>query len=125
LAQDLGFKVIRGQENRGAAFARNRLLEAASTPWVHFHDVDDTIDKTFNAKLSSFLASPDYAAMCAIRWVASDERDCRVFRLKDAEIMSFWEGKLKSAQNHSRIANELGFYYDSKTGPVGRIISRG
>ena len=236
LAKDLGFKVIVGRENRGAAFARNRLLEAASAPWIHFHDVDDTIDKTFNAKLSPLLVSPDYAAMCSIRWLGAGEKQSRIFRLTDAGTptdwvktfilcpfhlncfifplqflrsaggfredlriaedrefiirlavnglkfryldeplveyvarsdstigranhslrweqereffrstfsilssehrqilgdyelyrawMNFWDGKTALAKNHSRIANELGFYYDSKTGPVGRVISK-
>ena len=236
LAKDLGFKVIAGRQNRGAAFARNRLLEAASGPWVHFQDVDDTIDKSFNAKLSSFLVSPDCAAMCAIRWVGLDEKENRIFRLTDPGVstdwvktfilcpfhlncfilplqflrsaggfredlriaedrefiirlaanglkfryldeplveyvarsdstigrandnlrweqereffrstfsilssehrqilgdyelyrawMNFWDGKTALAKNHCRIANELGFYYDSKTGPVGRILSQ-
>ena len=236
LAKDFGFKVIIGRDNRGAAFARNRLLEVASAPWIHFHDVDDTIDKTFNAKLSPLLVSPDFAAMCSIRWLGSDERQSRIFRLTDAgpptdwvktfilcpfhlncfifplqflrsaggfhedlriaedrefiirlavnglkfryldeplveyvarsdstfaraddglrweqereffrstfsilspkhrqilgdyELyrawMNFWDGKTALAKNHSRIANELGFYYDSKTGPVGRAISK-
>jgi hypothetical protein len=38
--------------------------------------------------------------------------------------MNFWDGKTTVAKNHSRIANKLGFYYDSKTGPVGRIVSQ-
>jgi glycosyltransferase involved in cell wall biosynthesis len=34
-------KIIRGIENRGYAFGRNRLLDEASTDYVHFHDGDD------------------------------------------------------------------------------------
>jgi glycosyltransferase involved in cell wall biosynthesis len=235
LARELGFSVIAGRENRGPAFARNRLLEAASAPWVHFQDIDDPIYRTFNAKLSPLLASPECASMCAIRWIGSNGQETRVFRLADAnnstdwvqtfilcpfhlncfifplkflrsaggfredlrvaedrefiirlavkglkfryldeplveyvsrtgstiasvsdrfrweqelkffrstfsilspahqrilgdyEIyrswMNFWDGEIELAKIHSRIANELGFYYDSKTGPIGRMLS--
>jgi glycosyltransferase involved in cell wall biosynthesis len=37
----VSIKIIRGAENRGLAFARNRLLEHAGTDYVHFHDSDD------------------------------------------------------------------------------------
>jgi glycosyltransferase involved in cell wall biosynthesis len=38
---DETIKIIRGDENRGFAFGRNRLLERASADYVHFHDSDD------------------------------------------------------------------------------------
>jgi glycosyltransferase involved in cell wall biosynthesis len=39
--RNASIKIIRGTENRGFAFGRNRLLEQASTDYVHFHDSDD------------------------------------------------------------------------------------
>ncbi|WP_182920802.1 glycosyltransferase family 2 protein [Pedobacter planticolens] len=47
IAQSLGAKVIKGITNKGAAFARNRLIEATTCNWVHFHDADDLIDSSF------------------------------------------------------------------------------
>jgi Glycosyl transferase family 2 len=34
-------RIIRGSENRGPAFGRNRLLEQATADYIHFHDGDD------------------------------------------------------------------------------------
>lgn len=47
VAKALGAKVIAGDQNRGASYARNRLIEAASTAWIHFHDSDDLISAHF------------------------------------------------------------------------------
>lgn len=47
VAEQCGARVIRGSNNGGAAYARNRLLEAANTAWVHFHDADDRMDRRF------------------------------------------------------------------------------
>jgi glycosyltransferase involved in cell wall biosynthesis len=47
IAESLGAIVIRGKENRGPAFARNRLIEVTTASWIHFHDADDLIDASF------------------------------------------------------------------------------
>lgn len=77
VARDLGFSVIAGRENRGAAFARNRLLEAASAPWIHFHDADDGLDARFLERMSSRLDDERTAVMCAVRkrWSDGHEPD--------------------------------------------------
>jgi glycosyltransferase involved in cell wall biosynthesis len=41
IARSLGIRCLREIENRGAGYARNRLLEAARCPFVHLHDADD------------------------------------------------------------------------------------
>jgi len=45
--KELGHEVICGQENRGQAYARNALLAAASSQYVHFHDMDDPLAASF------------------------------------------------------------------------------
>lgn len=72
VARDLGFSVIAGRENRGAAFARNRLLEAASAPWIHFHDADDGLDPRFLERMNPHLGKDRTAVMCAFRKRWSD-----------------------------------------------------
>jgi glycosyltransferase involved in cell wall biosynthesis len=42
-----GYEVIQGAENRGQAYARNELLKAATSDFVHFHDMDDPLFETF------------------------------------------------------------------------------
>jgi glycosyltransferase involved in cell wall biosynthesis len=68
LAKELGLEVIAGALNRGASHSRNRLLEAASSDWVHFHDVDDRISPSFNESMIPFLQDRDRVAMCAFAW---------------------------------------------------------
>lgn len=63
-AQNLGVPVIEGETNQGAAFARNRLLEKASSDFVHFHDADDVfVHPRFVEKLLPF-ADKNTAAFC-------------------------------------------------------------
>jgi glycosyltransferase involved in cell wall biosynthesis len=72
LAERFGARVLRGSRTRGPGFARNRLLEAASSPWVHYHDADDWLAPRFVERMSDALISPDYGAVCALRVVYLD-----------------------------------------------------
>jgi glycosyltransferase involved in cell wall biosynthesis len=47
VAASFGATVIQGKRNRGAAYARNQLLAACRTRWIHFHDADDLIDPQY------------------------------------------------------------------------------
>lgn len=60
-ARSLGFRVLATADNRGPSYARNRLAEAASAEWLHFHDADD-------------LMAPEYLAQV----LALANRDCDV-----------------------------------------------
>jgi glycosyltransferase involved in cell wall biosynthesis len=42
-AQGVFTTLLRGDENVGPGLARNRCLEAATAPWIHFHDADDLL----------------------------------------------------------------------------------
>lgn len=63
-----GQRVIRGGVNGGAAHARNRLLEAASAEYVHFHDIDDRPEPELARTLWENVG-PGRAACCAYRRV--------------------------------------------------------
>lgn len=56
VAEALGAKVIAGKENKGPAYARNRLIEAATTAWIHFHDSDDLISPDFVATVQQLIS---------------------------------------------------------------------
>jgi hypothetical protein len=59
------------QENRGAAAARNRGIEAAQGELVHFLDADDALDPdAVERQLAAFRAVPD-AELCAARYRAT------------------------------------------------------
>ncbi|MBW0001639.1 MAG: glycosyltransferase family 2 protein [Verrucomicrobia bacterium] len=72
LAGRFGARVLRGSRTRGPGFARNRLLEAATSPWVHYHDADDWLSSRFVERMSDALLSPDHGAACALRVVYLD-----------------------------------------------------
>jgi len=42
-----GYEVIQGAKNGGQAYARNQLLEAGTSDFVNFHDMDDPLSETF------------------------------------------------------------------------------
>ena len=67
VAEGLGVPVLRGGTNRGVSYARNRLAEAASGEWLHFHDADDLIHAEY---LSKSLAAPNSeVVLCDSIWV--------------------------------------------------------
>jgi len=65
-ARRLGATVIDGPENRGAAAARNRLLNATRCEWVHFHDADDLIDPRFVERMTATAAGGLEPVLCAM-----------------------------------------------------------
>jgi glycosyltransferase involved in cell wall biosynthesis len=70
VAERLGARVIGGTENRGAAYARNRLIEASHSDWLHFHDADDLIAPNFLDRMIAATAPDIGAILCNI-----DRRD--------------------------------------------------
>jgi glycosyltransferase involved in cell wall biosynthesis len=53
--EEKGYKVIRGDKNRGPSFGRNRLIENSTCSWIHFHDADDVLDISFIKVLKPLL----------------------------------------------------------------------
>jgi glycosyltransferase involved in cell wall biosynthesis len=84
IAREFGVTIIRGRTTRGPGFARNRLLEASTAPWVHFHDADDALHPEFVEKMSSALSTPDHGAACSLQivWEDKSEKD-RVLRFPE------------------------------------------
>ena len=74
VAQSLGATVIRGQPNVGPALARNRLWQAARTPWVHFHDPDDLLRPDFLTRMSARATDAVDAVICDADWQHENER---------------------------------------------------
>jgi glycosyltransferase involved in cell wall biosynthesis len=75
VAASFGARFIRGEMNRGAAYARNRLWEAAACDWVHFHDADDLIDATFVEVMTRNLEKYKKPVLCGIRVVGRETRE--------------------------------------------------
>lgn len=65
LAASLGARVISGKENHGAAFARNRLIGACTSAWIHFHDADDRMAPDFLAVTMALARGRNANVLCA------------------------------------------------------------
>lgn len=50
VAERLGARVVRGDVNVGCSTGKNRLAEATSCDWIHFHDADDELKPDFVEK---------------------------------------------------------------------------
>lgn len=81
LLRSMGCTVILGGVNRGAAYARNRLLEACATEFVHFHDIDDDLDPEFVRRLLPH-ASANRASVCAFQRRRPDGSIARLDRFE-------------------------------------------
>jgi len=55
----LPVRVLRGAENRGPAFGRNRLLQESTSSYIHFHDADDLFSPDWHARVREVLESRD------------------------------------------------------------------
>jgi glycosyltransferase involved in cell wall biosynthesis len=69
VAESLGLNIIRGEINRGPAYARNRLADTVQSEWVHFHDADDLLDPRFVEKMTALLTADVDIAVCQMDWV--------------------------------------------------------
>jgi glycosyltransferase involved in cell wall biosynthesis len=65
--EENGYSVMRGKENRGQAFARNVLLHAASSDFIHFHDMDDPLHAKF---FEEIIPSLEDSVICIGSFVA-------------------------------------------------------
>jgi len=66
--QSKGVAVIRGPTNSGSAFARNALLAASTSEYVHFHDADDPFESAHFVESLASLCGPNRAAFCLTRF---------------------------------------------------------
>lgn len=69
VARSLGLEIITGNPNGGVAQARNRLVAAATTEWVHFHDADDIILPHYLEKLAPACDERHDVVSCDADWV--------------------------------------------------------
>lgn len=72
-AAELGFRVIRGGPKKRQSHARNRLLAAASSNFVHFHDHDDPIHPQFVERMLPACSS-NSVAICHFAKTTPSER---------------------------------------------------
>jgi len=74
---------LRGEENRGAVYGRNLLLNTCTSEYVHYHDADDLFAPTWCASIRRAIAEerPDLIITnCARRGGEIDQ--ARIFRFR-------------------------------------------
>ncbi len=74
VAHSLGLGMLAGSGNRGVSHARNRLVEAAQTEWIHFHDADDLISPDFVERLSRWCVPGTDVVSCDADWIDETTR---------------------------------------------------
>jgi glycosyltransferase involved in cell wall biosynthesis len=86
-ARRLGLEIITGHPNAGVAPARNRLVAAARTEWIHFHDADDLIAPGFIECLAPWCDECHDVVSCDADWLDEHTRKCVIpWRYDPAEL---------------------------------------
>jgi len=87
VARELGLEIITGSPNRGVAHARNQLVTASTTEWVHFHDADDLIAPTYLTRLAPWCNEHHDVVSCDADWVDEATRATLIaWRYDPAEL---------------------------------------
>lgn len=73
VAARLGARVVRGEQNRGPAHARNNLWRASTADWVHFHDADDFLDPAYHGRVSALADDTIDVVICSARWIRESD----------------------------------------------------
>jgi len=83
-----GYRLIQGNENKGPGFARNRLAEAATGDYIHFHDVDDEFHPNFLTWIKAKTTSSQADVILGhADWLDSATRTPQIcWRYNEAEI---------------------------------------
>jgi glycosyltransferase involved in cell wall biosynthesis len=91
IARSLGWRILTPNPNRGPAYARNRLREATTTEWIHYHDADDLMEPTFVKRMTTAIAeNPDNAdvIVCNMDWLNETTRALAIAWRYDASALS-------------------------------------
>lgn len=76
LLKSKGCNVIKGNENRGPGYARNKLAETCTSSWFHFHDIDDELSPDYLTKTSAIARSGEVdVVLCNINWYDAHSRE--------------------------------------------------
>ncbi|MFC0514573.1 glycosyltransferase family 2 protein [Mucilaginibacter angelicae] len=94
-----GFRVIEGKVNKGPGYARNRLAEAATCDYIHFHDIDDEFNAGFLEMTEKKLsAAPADVVLGYADWIDPVSRAAIIkWRYSEDEIA---EGPLAYFMSH-------------------------
>jgi len=69
VAASFGARVLRSDRSLGPSAARNRLIEACSCTWLHFHDADDTLDGKYLERVAAEARTDIDVVICDMVWL--------------------------------------------------------
>lgn len=87
VANHLGWQILSPNSNRGVSFARNRLAEAATTTWIHFHDADDRIALNYLEKTRSWATENCDVISCDADWISREGETLEIAWRYDADAL--------------------------------------
>jgi len=82
--------VIQGEVNKGPGYARNKLAESASSPYIHFHDIDDEFNPEFLQLVKRRMAlGQNEVVLGNADWLDASTRELVIkWRYNEAEIQN-------------------------------------
>jgi len=96
-----GYKYLTSAVNNGPGFARNRLAEAATCDYIHFHDIDDMFNPDFIKLVNEKITSQPDVILGNADWIDEQTKD----------LLIRWKYDEKSIKNNALdyfISNPLG-----------------
>lgn len=72
LACQMGARVIRSDTSLGPSAARNRLIQACESDWLHFHDADDTMSPNYLERVSTRVHPDLDLIVCDMIWIEDE-----------------------------------------------------
>ncbi len=90
VARKYGARVIAGDENVGCSTGKNRLAEASTSEWIHFHDADDELKHDFVKAAHEWISQGDSApdvVLFSYDWIDHDTGELLNTRVFDNEAL--------------------------------------
>lgn len=56
IAMEYGATLVKGDQNRGCSFGKNKLAAISTSDWLHFHDADDLLLPNFTSEVHGWIA---------------------------------------------------------------------
>ncbi|WP_438482697.1 glycosyltransferase family 2 protein [Oleiharenicola lentus] len=88
VARSLGLTILTPNANGGVSRARNRLVEAAQTEWIHFHDADDRISPDYLRKLGPLADDLTDVVSCDADWIGEEDEALHVAWRYDVDALA-------------------------------------
>jgi glycosyltransferase involved in cell wall biosynthesis len=89
-------RIIGFEQNRGLSAARNAGMEAATGEYLHFLDVDDTVNDEFYERMSAAAAETDSDVACC--GMVHQPKPHRTILYKEQRVLTTTDGKFRATK---------------------------